>query len=32
MSDYFLAVMGVPVIIVKVHLKGQADDHNRMLV
>lgn len=32
MSDYFLAVMGVPVIIVEVRSKGQADDHNRMLV
>jgi len=32
MSDYFLAVMGVPVIIVEVYSKGQADDHNCMLV
>ena len=32
MSDYFLAVMGVPVIIVEVYSKDQADDHNCMLV
>ena len=32
MSDYFLAVIGIPVIVVEVHSKGQADDHNHMLV
>ena len=32
MSDYFLAVMGVPVIIVEVCSKGQADNHNCMLI
>ena len=32
MSNYFLAMMGIPIIIVEVHSKGQADDHNRMLV
>jgi len=32
MSDYFLAIMGISIIIVEVCSKGQADDHNCMLV
>ena len=32
MSDFFLALIGVPIIIVEVCSKGQAYDRNRMLV
>ena len=32
MNNYFLAMMGVPIIIVEVRSKGQANDHNCMLV
>ena len=31
-SNYFLAMMGVPVIIMEVYSKGHTDDHNCMLV
>ena len=31
-SNYFLAMIGIPVIIVEVCLREQTDDHNHMLV
>jgi len=31
-SNYFLAVTGIPIIIIEVCSKGQANNHNHMLV